>query len=221
MSDLDDFKTTLDRTSLRNIYCVGRNYRLHAAELGNEVPTSPMLFTKPTHAAAEMTGGELRFPGTQGSLHYEAELVFAIGRPYEAGIRFDDLASAFTVGLDLTLREVQDKLKAKGHPWLAAKGFRNSAVLGRWLAYPGEEALKSGDFGLRINDQEVQRGSVRDMVFDLQTLADFVALHYGLGPGDLLFTGTPAGVGALSDGDLLDARWNGESVGSFVARIAR
>ena len=206
-------------TDLRNIYCVGRNYRLHAAELGNEVPTSPMIFTKPTHAAAEMTGGELRLPGSRGSLHYEAELVFAVGRPYEAGIRLDELVSAFTVGLDLTLREVQDKLKAKGHPWLAAKGFRNSAVLGRWLAYPGEAELETGSFALRINDREVQRGLVGDMVFDLQTLADFVALHYGLGTGDLLFTGTPAGVGALSDGDVLEARWNEEPVGGFVARI--
>ncbi|WP_372635882.1 fumarylacetoacetate hydrolase family protein [Cohnella sp.] len=209
----------LGTEDLRNIYCVGRNYRLHAAELGNEVPTSPMIFTKPTHSVAAMTGGELRLPGSQGSVHYESELVFAIGTPYEPGIRFDELVSAFTVGLDLTLRDVQDKLKAKGHPWLAAKGFRNSAVLGRWLAYPGAAEIESREFSLSINDREVQRGNVRDMVFDLQTLADFVGSYYGLGRGDLLFTGTPAGVGALADGDHLDARWNGESLGSVVARI--
>ncbi|MFC4600069.1 fumarylacetoacetate hydrolase family protein [Cohnella hongkongensis] len=203
----------------RNIYCVGRNYRLHAAELGNEVPTKPMIFTKPTHAVAGIEGGELRLPGAQGSVHYEAELVFAVGEPYEAGMRFDELVSAFTVGLDLTLRDVQDRLKEKGHPWLAAKGFRRSAVLGRWLAYPGLEEIARHDFGLRLNDREVQRGNVRDMVFDLQTLADFVARHYGLGPGDLLFTGTPAGVGALSEGDRLDVRWNEESLGTAVVRF--
>lgn len=134
-------------------------------------------------------------------------------------MRFDELASAFTVGLDLTLRDVQARLKEKGHPWLAAKGFRNSALLGRWLPYPGAAELEARDFTLLINEREVQRGNVRDMVFDLQTLAEFIARNYGLGPGDLLFTGTPAGVGPLADGDRLDARWNEESLGSFVAAI--
>jgi len=203
----------------RNIYCVGRNYRLHAAELGNEVPTSPMIFTKPTHSVANMIGGDLRLPGSQGSVHYEAELVFSVGKSYEAGIRIDELISAFTVGLDLTLRDVQDRLKAKGHPWLAAKGFRNSAVLGRWLAYPGSAEIEARDFGLRINDREVQRGNVRDMVFGLPELFEFIARNYGLAEGDLVFTGTPAGVGALNDGDKLDVRWNEESLGVLVARI--
>jgi len=215
MRGLSEMRTA----DLRNIYCVGRNYRLHAAELGNEVPTTPMIFTKPSHSAVDMNGGEIILPGSQGSVHYEAELVFAIGRPYEPGIRFDELASAFTIGLDLTLRDVQARLKEKGHPWLAAKGFRNSALLGRWLPYSGSAELEAHDFTLLINEGEVQRGNVRDMVFDLQTLTEFIARHYGLGPGDVLFTGTPAGVGPLADGDRLDARLNGESIGSFVASI--
>jgi fumarylpyruvate hydrolase len=205
---------------IRNIYCIGRNYRLHAAELGNEVPDSPMLFTKPTHAATSMANGTLVVPGGQGSVHYEAELVFAVGRTYEAGLSCDDLFISFTVGLDLTLRNVQDQLKAKGHPWLAAKGFRNSAPLGRWLSFPGMSAITEHDFGLRINGEEVQRGNVRDMVFDLQQIADFVGQTYGLGEGDLLYTGTPAGVGSLNEGDILEVWWHEESLGKGQVNLS-
>ncbi|WP_373232853.1 fumarylacetoacetate hydrolase family protein [Cohnella sp.] len=206
-------------SDIRNIYCVGRNYRLHAAELGNEVPTSPMLFTKPTHAAVTMADGVLVLPGSQGLVHYEAEVVFAVGRRYEAGISCDDLFTSYTVGLDLTLRDVQERLKAKGQPWLAAKGFRNSALLGRWMSYPGIVTLSEQDFGLSINNKEVQRGNLKDMVFSLQQLAHFVGQTYGLAAGDLLFTGTPAGVGALSDGDKLDVWWNEESVGRAAVKL--
>ncbi|MFC5471705.1 fumarylacetoacetate hydrolase family protein [Cohnella suwonensis] len=205
--------TALSLSDIRNIYCVGRNYRLHATELGNEVPTSPMIFTKPTHAAIGMDVGKLGIPASEGSVHYEAELVFAIGRTYESGIACDELIGAFTVGIDLTLRDVQDVIKAKGHPWLAAKGFRNSAVLGRWLPFPGENGMEAHDFGLTMNGAEAQRGNVKDMVFGLQRIVDFVGTRYGLGAGDLIYTGTPAGVGSLSDGDSLDVWWNGESLG--------
>lgn len=199
----------------RNIYCVGRNFRLHAAELGNEVPASPMLFTKPTHAAIPMSSGKLRIPSAQGSVHYEAELVFAAGRSYEAGISCDDLFTHFTVGLDLTLRDVQERLKSKGHPWLAAKGFGNSAPVGGWLRFPGLSAVEEHDFGLDMNGEQVQRGNMRDMVFGLQELAEFVGRTYGLGAGDLLFTGTPAGVGALNDGDRLRVWWHNETLGTI------
>ncbi|RKP55119.1 FAA hydrolase family protein [Cohnella endophytica] len=205
--------------AIRNIYCVGRNYRLHAAELGNEVPTSPMIFTKPSHSAVEMNGNDLLVPSSQGSVHYEAELVFAVGNTYEAGMSCDDLFSSFTVGLDLTLRDVQDRLKAKGHPWLAAKGFRNSATLGRWLEFRSVAAMADHDFGLTINGLEVQRGNANDMVFDLQKIVDHVGGAYGLGAGDLLFTGTPAGVGALSEGDRVEVWWNESDLGSLTVKL--
>jgi fumarylpyruvate hydrolase len=207
----------MNEDTIRNIYCVGRNYRLHAAELGNAVPSSPMLFTKPTHAAAQMTGGDLLLPGGQGAAHFETELVFAVGRPYEAGISYRDIFSHITVGLDLTLRDVQDKLKQNGHPWLAAKGFLRSAPLARWLSY--SDALAEADFGLRKNGAEAQRGNSRDMVFGLQELVDFVGRSYGLGKGDLLYTGTPAGVGALSNGDRLEVWLGEETLGSAVVKL--
>ncbi|MFC5405230.1 fumarylacetoacetate hydrolase family protein [Cohnella soli] len=209
MNDL----TAFSLSNIRNIYCVGRNYRLHAAELGNDVPTVPMIFTKPSHAAFAMDGGELGIPGARGSVHYEAELVFAIGRAFEPGIDCDDLIAGFTVGLDLTLRDVQDALKAKGHPWLAAKGFPNSATFGRWLPFPGAKAMEAHEFGLTINGNEAQRGNTKDMVFSLRQIVDFVGTEYGLGAGDVIYTGTPAGVGSLKDGDSLDVWWDGASVG--------
>ncbi len=196
---------------IRNVYCVGRNYRLHAAELANDVPASPMLFLKPTHATTTIADGILPLPGNQGAVHYETELVLRVGRSYQPGMSVDELFSHVTVGLDLTLRTVQDVLKAKGHPWLAAKGFRHSAPLGRWQVYPGEESLVCADFGLHLNGREVQRGNISDMVFGLKELADYVEEVYGLGPGDVLFTGTPAGVGPLADGDEL-VWWRGDAV---------
>lgn len=201
---------------IRNIYCVGRNYRLHAAELGNEVPASPMLFVKPTHAATAMDGRALALPDDRGAVHFETELVLAAARAYEPGIRFGDMFAAFTVGLDLTLRDVQEKLKAKGQPWLAAKGFNGSAPLGRWLPLPDADSLVAADFTLRVNGTEVQRGNVRDMVFDLQRLTDHVGREFGIGAGDLLFTGTPAGVGRLRNGDRLEVAWGDEKLGDLT-----
>jgi|GEM_PF-138760 len=204
---------------IRNIFCVGRNYRLHAEELGNAVPASPLLFLKPSHAADTLADDILFLPADQGAVHYEVELVLMAGQTYRPGIAADELFTHVTVGLDLTLRTVQDQLKAKGQPWLAAKGFRHSAPLGRWLPYPGIEALERVDFGLHLNGREVQRGNIRDMVFGLQQLADHAGQAYGLKAGDILFTGTPAGVGALADGDELVWRLGGDTLGRATVQM--
>ena len=205
---------------IRNIFCVGRNYVLHAAELGNEVPDSPMLFMKPTHAAAVMNGGTIELPGQYGDIHYEAELVVRIGKPYAAFRSAAELIDGFALGLDLTMRELQGELKKKQHPWLKAKGFRNSALLTafRPLADPLAE-LASREFVLRINSQEKQRGHIRDMIFDLQQLIDHAGSHYGLGAGDLIFTGTPAGVGSVQDGDHLALYWGDDCFGECRIKL--
>ncbi|MBB6673881.1 fumarylacetoacetate hydrolase family protein [Cohnella nanjingensis] len=210
---------TTPRTDYRNLFCVGRNYRLHAAELGNAVPESPMIFSKPSHAAVPLDGSAIALPAGQGAIHYEAELVFLADRPYEPGIALHELYAHFAVGLDLTLRDVQDGLKAKGYPWLAAKGFRHAAPIGRWLPFEAGTDLTEGDFSFRLNGAEVQRGNVRDMVFGLRELTDHVGERYGIGPGDLLFTGTPAGVGALRDGDRAELFWLEQAVGAGAFRI--
>lgn len=204
---------------IRNIYCVGRNYKAHAAELGNAVPEQPMLFSKPTHALAALEGGDIVLPAGRGEIHFETEIVLKIGRSYEKGILVDELVDGVALGIDFTLRDVQSELKKKGHPWLAAKGFRNSAPLSAFRSFPGTEALASSDFTLVKNGQEVQRGNVNNMIFDLQTIVDFTAEHFGLGAGDLIYTGTPEGVGAVADGDRLELAWGGDTWGSCVIRL--
>lgn len=189
---------------IRNIYCIGRNYKAHAAEMGNAIPEQPMLFGKPTHALIEMNGGDITLPGGRGEIHYEAELVVHIARPYEPGIDVDDLIDYYALGIDLTLRDVQSELKKKGYPWLAAKGFRYSAPLTGFHPFPGVSALQATDFTLLKNGVEVQRGNTNNMIFDLQVIVDFTARHFGLGQGDIIYTGTPEGVGPITDGDRLE-----------------
>jgi fumarylpyruvate hydrolase len=200
-------------TTIRNVYCVGRNYALHAAELGNAVPESPMIFMKPSHALVEMKGQSIQLPSDKGEVHYEAELVIHIGKAYEKGIHVDDLVDAFAFGIDFTLRDVQSELKKKGHPWLAAKGFLQSAPVGPFFPFISEDTLKNQDFSLFINEIEVQRGNIKSMIFDLQAIVDFCAANYGLGKGDLIYTGTPAGVGKVNNGDILRLQWGDEQAG--------
>jgi 2-keto-4-pentenoate hydratase/2-oxohepta-3-ene-1,7-dioic acid hydratase in catechol pathway len=199
--------------SIRNIYCIGRNYRAHAAELGNAVPSRPMLFSKPTHSLVPWKG-DIVLPGGRGEIHYETELVIRIGESIRSGREADRAIDGIAFGIDFTLRDLQSELKRAGHPWLAAKGFPNSAPITEFLPFPGTSALAEKDFALWKNGGLAQRGNVRGMIFGLQEIIDFTALHFGLGPGDLIFTGTPEGVGPVRSGDLLEVHWGGERLGS-------
>lgn len=204
---------------IRNIYCIGRNYRLHALELGNEVPESPMVFTKPSHAIVPMDGRAVGLPADRGEIHFELEIVLRAGKRWEPGMEADDCIDAMALGLDLTLRDVQSKLKAKGHPWLDAKGFKGSAPLGGWLDYNGWEGLQATDFTFLKNGIETQRGNTRDMLFPIPRLVEHIGERFGLGAGDLIFTGTPAGVGALQEGDKLEAYWGDKLAGSCIVKL--
>lgn len=203
-----------EEKQIRNIYCIGRNYRMHAIELGNEIPKSPLVFTKPSHAVAAMDGKVLSIPGDRGAVHFELEIVLRVGKPLLPDTKPDNCIDAMTLGLDLTLRDVQQKLKDKGQPWLEAKGFKSSAPLGRWLPYPGEEGLKDLSFTLNRNGKQAQLGNSSDMLFPVPKLIEHIDRLYGLGPGDLIYTGTPEGVAALGDGDVLEAYWGEQLVGS-------
>ncbi|MBA2943866.1 fumarylacetoacetate hydrolase family protein [Paenibacillus sp. CGMCC 1.16610] len=206
-------------TDIRNIYCVGRNYRAHAAELGNDVPDQPMIFTKPTHALADMSGGELKLPGDQGEIHFEAELVLHIAKPYHEGIQVDEIVDKYALGIDFTLRDVQSVIKKKGQPWLPAKGFLKSAPLTEFRPFPGASKLTEENFQLRQNGQVVQNGNISNMIFDLQTIIDYIAKHYGLGVGDIIYTGTPEGVGPVNNGDLLELTWGEEVFGAVTIHV--
>jgi 2-keto-4-pentenoate hydratase/2-oxohepta-3-ene-1,7-dioic acid hydratase in catechol pathway len=205
--------------SIRNIYCVGRNYALHAAELGNEVPKSPMVFSKPTHALVQARGQKIDFPGDRGEIHYETEFVIHIAKPYETGMNVEDVVDQFAIGIDFTLRDVQSELKKKGHPWLLAKGFPNSAVITELREFHGADACKNHFFSLIKNGEQVQRGNISEMIFDLETIIQFCSAHFGLGPGDLIYTGTPAGVGAIKSGDHLQLKWGEEILGECYINL--
>lgn len=207
-------------TNIRNVYCVGRNYKLHAEELGNAVPDEPMIFMKPSHAVVALDGERLELPASKGEVHYEVELVIRIGQDYKPGVPVDELVDAYAFGIDFTLRDVQTVIKKKGHPWTAAKGFKNSAPITAFQTFPGAAALQEKDFTLTKNGVQVQRGNIINMIFSLQDIVDYVGRHYGLGPGDIIFTGTPEGVGATMAGDVLELAWDGETLGACTIKAA-
>ncbi len=206
-------------SDVKNVYCVGRNYVAHANELGNQVPTRPMLFLKPTHALVEAEGQTILLPGGRGPVHYEVEVVISLARAYEDGLTVDDLIDSMAIGIDFTLRDVQSSLKETGQPWLPAKGFLNSGVLAPFFPFAGEADCKAKDFSLRQNGNEVQRGNISNMIFDLQTILRFVAHNYGLGAGDIIYTGTPAGVGSVASGDVLTMLWNNRPLGDITVEL--
>lgn len=206
---------------IKNIYCVGRNYVQHAQELNNAVPEVPLLFTKPTHSLAEAKGQEIIFPGDRGEIQYEVELVVHICRKYEPGIKVDKLVDQIAIGIDFTLRDVQTELKGKGYPWLLAKGFINSAVITPWRSFAGLNALMGVDFSLDRNGQEVQRGNIKNMIFDLPTIIEYTAKHLGLGQGDIIFTGTPAGVGPVLDGDSFTCKLADNNLGGCIIKLSK
>ncbi|MGA8942557.1 MAG: fumarylacetoacetate hydrolase family protein [Thermoactinomyces sp.] len=205
--------------TIRNIYCIGRNYRLHAEELGNEVPPYPLVFLKPTHSLVKANGQEIVLPGNRGQVHYELEWVLYISQSQPAGTPVDQVVGKMALGIDFTLRDVQSELKKKGQPWLLAKGFKNAAAITGFRPFPGVEKCSSQSFSLYKNGNRVQLGKIRDMLFSPQQLIDYCAKHFGLGKGDVIFTGTPAGVGKVEDHDHLELFFEEEKAGECVIRF--
>lgn len=199
---------------VNNIYCIGRNYRKHAEELGNDVPAKPMIFSKPNHAFVLTNEHRIHLPKERGAIHYEAELVFQINKHYKKGMKPEDCISQMAVGIDFTLREEQEILKKKGHPWLMAKGFPNSALLTPFFAFNGMDLLLNSTFQLQLNGKIVQNGNPKDMIFSLPVILDYIGENLGLGPGDIIFTGTPEGVGQSKSGDRFSLFYNNEEKGS-------
>ncbi|HLR42547.1 MAG TPA: fumarylacetoacetate hydrolase family protein [Pseudogracilibacillus sp.] len=199
--------------TIKNIFCIGRNYVAHAHELGNEVPTEPLIFTKPTHALTKAAGQTIDLPKNKGEVHYEAELVIKMGRDYAPHLSVDEMISEMTVGLDLTLRELQSMLKEKQQPWDLAKGFKHAAIVGEFIPFQGEDICRGKRFELKINDEQVQIGDMNKMIFSFSDMIHFIGEHLGLKKDDIIYTGTPEGVGPLHEGDGISLLWNGSSVG--------
>ncbi|GAF12233.1 fumarylacetoacetate hydrolase family protein [Bacillus sp. JCM 19046] len=205
--------------AIRDIYCVGRNYAKHAEELGNDIPDEPLLFSKPLSSLAFADGNELTFPGSKGEVHYELELVLKIGKDVEEGDLLDDIVTEMALGIDLTLRDIQAQLKKKGHPWLRAKGFRNATILSEFFPFPGENELKQIPFSLVKQGETVQKGYSEQMIFSCSKLLEECHREFGLKKGDLLFTGTPEGVGPIQNKEEFQMYFADELKGQFLVKI--
>ncbi|WP_373999245.1 fumarylacetoacetate hydrolase family protein [Bdellovibrio bacteriovorus] len=186
---------------IQNIWAVGRNYAEHAKELGNEVPTEPLLFLK-AGSCATLASKDLHLPSWKNELHYETELA----------LQFDDnlQIDAACIALDLTDREKQNQLKAKGQPWTLAKSFKGACPLSEFFPVSDLEELRNLDIILKVNGELRQQGNTSQMIFGFEHLLQFVRTHFPVMPGDLLLTGTPPGVGAFKKGDLLEAEIPGK-----------
>lgn len=205
---------------IKNIYCIGRNYKKHALELGNEVPDTPLVFSKTTSSLAKADGGVLEFPAHRGEIHHELEIVLYIGKEVKEGFTVDDVVTKMALGVDFTLRDVQSKLKEKGHPWLIAKSFRNAAVVTDFWTFPGVEEIKEVDFSFLRHEEVVQHGNIQSVIFDFQSLLEFIHKNIGLQKGDIIFTGTPEGVGPIANQEKYVLKWGEEERGSFTVNKA-
>jgi len=189
---------------LGKVVCVGRNYAEHAKELGNEVPDAPILLIKPATAVVPLVPNS-SIPQDQGSVHHEAEIALLISKEAKdiSADKAWDVVSHITVALDLTLRDVQSRLKENAHPWEIAKGFDGACPLGNWV--PVSQINNKDDMAIELikNGEQKQKGHSTQMITSISDLIAYTSKFFTLQPGDVILTGTPAGVGPLASGDEL------------------
>lgn len=201
---------------LGKIVCVGRNYAAHARELGNAVPDAPILFMKPATAAVPLVRG-FAIPASRGECHHETEITILIGHTLKHASEAECHAgiAGIGLGLDLTLRDLQNELKKKGHPWEVAKAFDGAAPLSAFLR-PEGIVLNDIRFTLKVNGELRQRGHSADMITPVLALLAHISTVFTLEPGDVVMTGTPEGVAALQPGDALVLEMEGLRVETAV-----
>ena len=199
-------------TPVRNIYCIGRNYRAHAAELNHDVPDNPFFFQKSIPALN--TTNEIILPENR-EIHHELEIVVLIGKDGEmiSVSSADTFISGYALGLDLTDRIYQTQLKEAKLPWLLAKSFKGSAVVS---AFQSEMVQK--DFWLKVNGEVRQMGNASQMVFSISQQISILSSMIPLMSGDLIFTGTPSGVGPIHSGDSLELGIGEKSIHSLSVK---
>lgn len=186
---------------INRIFCIGRNYAEHIKELGNSPDDACVVFMKPSSCVVPV-GQPVVLPRGRGGVHHEAEVVVLLsgggaGIPVERAL---ENVAAITLGLDLTLRELQNELKKKGSPWELCKSFDAAAPLGDWVRYDGQD-LQALEFSCDVNGARRQSGNTRDMLFPVARIINILSRSWALAPGDVVYTGTPAGVGPLVPGD--------------------
>jgi 2-keto-4-pentenoate hydratase/2-oxohepta-3-ene-1,7-dioic acid hydratase in catechol pathway len=194
------------------IICIGRNYVAHVKELGNEIPKEPVLFMKPDSAIFRQRDA-FYIPDWTNEVHYEAEIVIKINR---LGKNIEEkfapkYYSQFTLGIDFTARDVQKNLKAQGLPWEKSKAFDQSAVLGEYLNV-NDYSSDNLNFELKINGRVVQSGNTKSMIYTIPQIINHCSEFFTLKIGDLIFTGTPEGVGKVNAGDELEGFIEGKKI---------
>lgn len=201
------------------IICIGRNYSEHAKELKNEIPDKPVVFLKPQTALLK-DNKPFYLPGWSNDIHYETELVIKISK--QGKYIEEKFASKYydeaTIGIDFTARDIQAQQKAKGLPWEIAKAFDNSAVIGNFLPLGIGTKEKGVEFSMKLNGTEVQKGHSKDMIFTIEKIIAYASQFFTLQQGDLIYTGTPAGVGPVKIGDRLEGFLGTEKVFDFEVK---
>ena len=188
------------------IICIGRNYTEHIEELNNEKPREPVIFIKPDSAVLPKQQ-DFYIPEFTQEVHYEVEVLVKIKKVGKhiaekfAPTYYDEVG----IGIDFTARDLQQKLKSKGLPWEKSKGFDGAAVIGKWLPKDKFEDLNNLNFELRKNGELVQMGNTSHMLWKIDELIAYISKYFTLKKGDIIFTGTPAGVGRISSNDYLSA----------------
>ncbi|NNJ88289.1 MAG: fumarylacetoacetate hydrolase family protein [Eudoraea sp.] len=195
------------------IICIGRNYAEHIKELSNERPKDPVVFIKPDSAVLPKEQ-DFYIPEFSEDIHYEVEVLVKIKKvgkhidPKFAHKYYDEIG----LGIDFTARDLQTQLKEKGLPWEKAKGFDGAAVIGKWVPKKELKDLKNLHFTLTKNDEVVQNGDTAQMLWSIDELIGYVSGFFTLKKGDILFTGTPAGVGKVSPNDYLSGSLEGNEL---------
>lgn len=214
------FRNSQKKLYVGKILCLGRNYAEHAREMKTDVPAVPVVFMKP--ATALVHDGEEVIPlPFSHNVHFEAEMVIVIGRraknvPAE---RSHEYVGGYAVGLDMTLRDVQDEAKSKGLPWTVAKGFDTSAPVSDAVESEAVVNPNALSISLKVNGEVRQHSNTEMMIFKVHDIVSYLSTIFTLEPGDLIFTGTPEGVGKVEPGDHLEAEL--EDVGTLQVKIRR
>ncbi len=188
------------------IICIGRNYSDHVKELGNEIPDEPVIFMKPKSALLQ-AHTPFYYPEFTNELHYECELVLRVCKngKYIQERHASNYYNGITVGIDFTARDIQEEAKKKGLPWEKSKAFDNSAAVGKFIDFTPEINKKNINFSLLKNGELVQKGNSKEMIFNFDSIIANISNYFSLNIGDIIFTGTPAGVGECVVGDELEA----------------
>ena len=207
------------RYSIGTLYCIGRNYAKHAEELGNELPSEPVVFIKP-NSSGVFNEGTIKLPKVSQNVHHEVERVAAIGNKGKdiPEKEASDYIAGYGLGIDVTARDLQSKAKQNGLPWSVAKGFDTFAPISSFVEPEEIKNINDTRLKLLVNGDARQNGSTRHMIFNVPYLISYLSSIFTLYPGDLIFTGTPEGVSQIVSGDQIEA-WLGDRIVTLQIKV--